>query len=43
VKKPDASYRVSYHIAVAGETSTFAETRIKLREVKMTICVLDEE
>jgi hypothetical protein len=43
VKKTDASYRVSYHIAVAGENNTFAETPIKLHEVKMVICVLDEE
>jgi formylmethanofuran dehydrogenase subunit B len=43
VKKTDASYRVSYHIAVVGETNTFAETPIKLHEVKMAICVLDEE
>jgi hypothetical protein len=42
MKTPNASYRVSYHIAVAVEANTFAETRFKLYEVKMAICVLDE-
>jgi hypothetical protein len=43
MKTPDASYRGSYHIAVAEEANTFAETRIKLYEVKIVICVLGEE
>jgi hypothetical protein len=42
VKTPDASYRLSYHITVAGEANTFAENRIKQHEVKMAICVLGE-
>jgi len=42
MKTPNASYRVSYHIAVAEEANTFAETRFKLYEVKMAICVLGE-
>jgi hypothetical protein len=42
MKAPNASYRVSYHIAVAEEANTFAETQFKLYEVKMAICVLGE-
>jgi hypothetical protein len=42
MKTPDAFYRVSYHISVAGEANTFAETRIKHYEVEMAICVHGE-
>jgi len=42
MKTSCASYRVSYHIAVAGEANIFAETQIKLHEVKTAICVLGE-
>jgi len=31
----EASYRVSYHIALAGKAHTLAETLIKLRVVEM--------
>jgi len=42
MKTSCASYRASYHFAVAGEANIFAETQIKLYEEKTVICVLGE-
>jgi len=42
MKKPEASYRVSYRIADAEQVHGVAETLRKLCAVEMAICVLRE-
>jgi hypothetical protein len=39
----EASYRVSYHIALAGKVHTVAETIIKTCAMGMATCLLGEE
>jgi hypothetical protein len=43
MKKPEASWRLGYQIALPGEAQRVSEMKIKPCSVEMADCVLDEQ